>query len=132
MIHNTVFFKHYTGINEDLFDYIYNRLNERLYEARNIYFKYGCEFNKTRNRRACKINNRNRIINFLHQMRTCDIIWNIAFEYGWDITSASVDFFHVLFHFVDEFYDEWVHQMTDQQKNDMKGMFIGYPEAFQM
>ena len=130
-IYGTAFFKHWTGLSERLYDMIERRLHDRLYEARNIHFEFDPVTNAARKRRACKISNRNRILNFLHQMRTGEIIWNAAFEHGWNIYRASVDFFHVLYHFVDEFYDEWVCPMSTAEKNDMKGNWPLYPTAYQ-
>ncbi len=50
-IYNSVFFKHYTGVHENLYDYLFNRLNQRLYEARNVTFKFDEIFNKTRKKK---------------------------------------------------------------------------------
>eukprot|EP01083_Nonionella_stella_P081523 224616_1 len=101
---NTIFFKHYTGIYDDLFRYIHNRIKNRLFEARNIQFEYEPDANRLRQRRRCKLTQANRLMNFLHQMKSGQIIWDAAREHGWNIASASNDFFHCLLHFVDEFY----------------------------
>ena len=130
-IYGTVFWKHYSGVNEQTFDYIDNRLNERIYEARNNDGQYTPAQNAQRRRRPCKVTNTNRILNFLRQMRTGQIIWDSAREYKWNIMSASVDFYHVLLHFVDEFDSEWIRKLTDQEKRDAQGLWPVYPTAYQ-
>ena len=130
-IHGTVWFRHYCGISESCFAHIYRGIGIAIYEARNIYFLYDPVSNAARRRRACKISNRNRIIQWLHQMRTGQIIWNAAFEHGWNVHSASVDFFHVTFHFVTHFYDEWINRLTPTQRQDMAGSWPSFPTAYQ-
>eukprot|EP01084_Bolivina_argentea_P191600 329110_1 len=131
-IFNTVFFKHYTGIHEDLYVYIKHRMDKRISSARNVSFKYTQYFNQMFGRsRKCKLDNDNRLVCFLHQFRTGELVWNAAFHHGWNITSISLDFFHILFHFVDEFYDDWVTEMSDEEKTQMIGMFDGYPLCYQ-
>ena len=130
-IYGTVYFKHYTGITEELFDYICGHLEEEIYEARNYNLNLDLLFNKSRNRRSCKISNKNRIINWLHQMRTGQIIWDAAREHGWNIYSASQDFLHVLYHFVKIFDGDWIREMNDEQKNGLKGRVREYPNSYQ-
>lgn len=130
-IYGTVYFKHYTGITEQLFDFICSRLEEEISEARNYNLRLDLLFNKTRRRRKCKISNKNRIINWLHQMRTGQIIWDAAQEHGWNIYSASQDFFHVLYHFVRLFDGDWIREMSDDQKNGLKGRVVQYPNSYQ-
>ena len=130
-IYNTVWFKPYTGIRERTFDYINGRLNERIYEARNIHGEYDAITNAARKRQPCKVSNINRIINFLRQMRTGEIIWDAARECGWNIFSASVDFYHLLLHFVDEFEADWIRPLTNREKRNAKGLWPDYPNAYQ-
>eukprot|EP01084_Bolivina_argentea_P252036 422951_1 len=131
-IYNTVFFKHELGINENLWNFIFPRMNERLSKPRNIFFEYDDATNDARRRRSCKLSNENRFVCFLRQMRKGKLVWGTAYDHGWNITSVSMDFFHCLFHFVDEFYDEWVCEMTDAQKQSMMGRFEGYPLCYQV
>ena len=130
-IYNTVWFKHYTGVKETVFDYIKNGLFERIYDARNIYGHFTAAQNAARVQRACKIDNNNRIINFLRQMRTGQIIWDAAHENGWNIKSASFDFYHVLIHFVDEFESEWIRPLSDDERRAAQGLWPDYPNAYQ-
>ena len=117
-IYNTVWFKHHTGVCEGLFDIIYDGIGFDITEARNIYFEYSARDNYYRRRRPCKISTHNRIIHFLHTMRTGNIVWDAAHENNWNIASCSMDFFHVLIHFVNTFEDTWIRQMTDEEKDN--------------
>ena len=130
-IYGTVWFKHYTGINQALFDYIIGEIGFDVTEARNIHFAYSDHDNYFRKRRKCKITVRNRIINFLHQMRTGEIVHDIAYENGWNASSVSADFFHVLIQFVKRFDSEWIRKMDDNIKDQLLGLFEGYPTAYQ-
>lgn len=130
-IYGTPFFKHYTGVHENLFDYICIRLEPAIFEARNYNLRNDFEENKGRKRRPCKISNKNRIINFLHGMRTGEIVWDAARNHGWNIMSASQDFFHVLYHFVKLFDSSWLCEMSDIQKNGLKGRVPEYSTSYQ-
>eukprot|EP01083_Nonionella_stella_P063579 165213_1 len=131
-IYGTVWMKHHTGVNERLFDYIDHHLNERLYEPRNNDGEYDAWYNKyVRRRRACKISNRNRIINFLHQMRSGEILWDSSLEHQWCLYSCGVDFFHCLLHFVNTFDQEWIRNMSDNEIHASLGLFDGYQHAYQ-
>ena len=123
-IAGTVFFKHRTGLSEAVFDFIYERINWHLYEARNVRFEYSPAANALRGRRACKIDNRSRLCLFLHQLRTGQLVWDSAFEMGWCTQSCSDDFKHCLYILLRELYDEVVCPMTRQEKDDMKGLFV--------
>ena len=94
-IYNTVWFKHHTGVCEDLFDYIHAGIAFDITEARNTRFKYSDEDNYARRRRPCKISTQNRVIHFLHTMRTGGIVWDNARDNNWNIASVSEDFHHV-------------------------------------
>eukprot|EP01084_Bolivina_argentea_P252038 422954_1 len=130
-IYGTVFFKHETGMREDLFDYIFDRMDDRLSTPRDIYFENSEAENNARKKQPCKLSNANRLICFFRQMRKGKLVWCAAYDHGWNICSVSMDFFHCLLHFVDEFYDDFVTEMTDNQKRDMLGMFDGYPLCYQ-
>ena len=69
-IRGTPFWRHYCGLSEPVFDAIYERLKDRIMEPRNIEFQYTRAQNVLRRRRPSKINVRNRLLNFLHQMKT--------------------------------------------------------------
>ena len=128
-IYNTLWFKPYCGVHEPLFDYICDGVIVDITEARNVRFKYDAEYNYTRRRRPCKISVHNRIISFLHNMRTGKILRTAALDHNWNKTSVSDDFFHVLQKFVARFYDEWIHDMTDEQKDDCC-IWPEYPTAY--
>ena len=129
-IRNTVWFKHYTGISEDIFNYVVDEIGFDITEARNIDFKYGALENYYRKRRPCKISVPNRIIHFLHTMRTGNICWDASHDNNWNIASVSEDFYHVLIHFVERFDHEWIRPMTEEEK-DMGCLWWEYPDAYQ-
>ena len=128
-IHNTVWFKHHTGLTEDIFDYICDKLSFNITEARNVDFKYDAATNYYRKRRPCKISTVNRIIHFLHTMRTGDILWNASKDNNWNTCSVSKDFCHVLYHFVKTFDSIWIRQMNDTEKNQNR-KWIAFPTAY--
>ena len=134
-IHSEIYgypwFKHETGVCEELFDIMMARMDERISEARNIYGKYTEEENKQRKKRSCNITNENGFICFLQQMRSGKLIWNSAFEHKWNKSSVNVGFFHVLEHFVDEFDAEVIKKMDDDEILSQLGAFEGYPSAYQ-
>ena len=129
-IHHTPFFKHYKGLNEDVFDYIVDNLSFNVTEARNVDFKFDPETNYLRRRRPCKISTVNRIVHFLHTMRTGDIVWDAAKDNQWNSCSASKDFCHVLYHFVKTFNADWIQDMDDHERN-VNCRFPGFPTAYQ-
>ena len=111
-IHIASYFKHYTGINEDLLNFICSQVEAEIYEAR--------KYNLIKKRRRCKTSNKNRTFNFLHQMRTGEMTWD-ACNHGWNTTSTSQDFFHVLYHFVKTFDSAWLCPMSYSQRAWSRG-----------
>lgn len=130
-ISGTPFFPHYTGVSEDIFDAVFDRMDDRMYEPRNIHFEYSRLQNQARKRRSCKISNQNRLIHFLHQMRTGEILWDAALDHGWNYNSSYLDFYHVLWHFVDKFKD-MIKPMSPAAKSAMKGLWPPYHHAYQV
>lgn len=128
-IYNTMWFKPYCGVHEPLYDYICDGMSFDITEARNVRFEYTAEDNYFRRRRPCKISNKNRIISFLHNMRTGKILSDAALDHNWNKASVSDDFFHVLQKFVARFYDEWIRHMTDDEKDDCR-IWPEYPNAY--
>ena len=120
-LYGTPFFKHYTGVDENIFDFISFRLLYRLDEPRNIDFAFTRAQNMCRRRRPCKLDHNNRLMHFLHTVRTGQIVWDSALEYEWNIYSVSMDLFHCLYHFVDELYDEIVHPMNAAAQHSLTG-----------
>ena len=58
--------------------------------------------------------------------------WTSARDNGWNITSVSKDFFHVLIQFCKTFADDWICKPTDDEKRDWQGSIKGYPTAYQI
>ena len=131
-IRGTVFWEPYCGVSEDIFDEIERRLSFRITEARNVYFEYTRQQNLARRRQACKISNRNRILNFLRQLKTGQIEWDAVFEHGWNRWSVRVDFLHVLWHFVDEFDADTICKMDAATIAGMQGTLPQYPRCYQL
>ena len=128
-LYGSVYFKHHTGICMPLFDYINDELAFDVSEARNVHFQFNDTDNYYRKRRRCKISVSNRIMCFLHTMKEGDAVWEAAKDNNWNITSVSLDFFHVLIKFVDHFESTWIREMEDDEKDNMT--FAGYSPAYQ-
>ena len=93
-------------------------------------FKYTPDENYNRKRRPCKISTINRILHFIHTMRTGDIVWDAAKDNHWNSHSVSQDFCHVLYHFVKTFDSTWIQDMDDYERGINRN-FPGYPTAYQ-
>ena len=127
----TAYFKHWCGLSPQLFEYIAHHINYELSTPRNIYFRYSEEENRGRIRRRCKITNNNRLINFLHTMNENSKIWDQAATHGWNISSVSQDFKHVLMAFTKTF-GNFIRILSDEQKIMNQGLFTCSDTAYQI
>ena len=133
-LYGTAFFEPYVNLPKPLYDAIWADFEcseHPISEARNIYFEYDEQENKTRRRRKCKISDENRFIEWLHQMNEQPRVWTSAAVNGWNHSSFSRDFIHVTLQFVRTFSDEWVAPMEDDQKRDCMGIWSDFPQSYQ-
>ena len=97
-------------------------MKDPIREPRNIYFEYTDEQNRNRRRRPCKISDENRFIEFLHTMNENGRVWTSATINGWNISSVSRDFIHVLIQFCKTYSNDWICKMTDDEKELSRGI----------
>ena len=133
-LYGTAFFPSYVNMPTELYDYIEQTWMQSEHppsECRNIYFEYSDQANKTRRRRPCKISDPNRIIQFLHEMCESPRVWTSAASNGWNISSVSRDFHHMLIQFCRTFGDDWITPMSATQRTNCQGLWPNYPTAYQ-
>ena len=131
-IYGTAFFEPWVGMPTGLYDWLWKGMREPIREPRNIYFEYTDAENKRRRRRPCKISDENRFIEFLHTMNENGRVWTSASCNGWNISSVSRDFIHVLMQFCKTYSTEWICKMDVEEKRNYQGTWEQYPDAYQL
>jgi len=122
--------------NRIMFQHIHDELlaldENDVRQARNVQFKHTAQENLDRRRVPCKISDTNRIVNFLHVMAEAPKVWSSAASNGWNPSSQSRDFRHILYHFVQKFGPIWIRPLNNAEKVSLQGSFYGYPSATQI
>eukprot|EP01083_Nonionella_stella_P078345 214364_1 len=125
----SAYFGHYANCNERMFNHIYEHLEERITRPRDIHFERTDAENMQRRRRRCKVSHRNRLLQFLHDIGEQPKLWTSAYHNGWNPSSLSRDFKHILVHFVLQFNDDWIKPLTPTQRRDAM-VYENYPTAY--
>ena len=128
-LYGTPFFPYWVNCNETHFQYIHDSLHDVIGQPRNIHFNYTPTENLNRRRRRCKISDTNRVVDFLHVMGEAPKVWCSAADNGWNPSSQSRDFRHVLWHFVDTFAGQWIRPLTNAERISNR-IIPGYSTAY--
>eukprot|EP00483_Globobulimina_turgida_P001140 UN01142 len=127
-IKKTPFFGHRANCNQLMFEHIFNEMDMDMNLPRNIDFEYSFDENALRKQRKCKISNRNRLLEWLHQLGEQPKVWNSAYDNGWNPSSISRDFKHILMYFVRNF-GHYIRPLSDQEKRDSM-VYDNYPQVY--
>eukprot|EP01083_Nonionella_stella_P039453 107295_1 len=125
----SIFMRQHVNCNETMLDYIVSNLSPQIANPRNINFKYTWDENAARRQSPSKISLINRIIHFMHTMSEKTKVWDNARQNGWNPSSSSRDFKHVLMYFVRTFAD-WIRPMSNAEKLSEQGSFESAPQAY--